>query len=192
MSGRKVSGPVVLMMFLTAGLFVQPEDCPAVWEGPYVSERTYPWDRPENEKQLPDPNKAAGPADKREIIKDEADKSLYFDTHGNVVSHTGADAVELRHLPDGTYRGTYPDHGAQRMVLDLVIRDGQIVDIETAVSRDDVYIRKVGGMIDRIIEKQSLRVDTVTGATVTSKAVLGAIHDAISKALKKRRQQDGG
>jgi len=35
---------------------------------------------------------------------------------------------------------------------------------------------------EQVIEKQSLDVDTVTGATVTSQAVIGAVFRALSQA----------
>ncbi|MBD3296596.1 MAG: FMN-binding protein, partial [Candidatus Omnitrophica bacterium] len=179
-------GPLILLLFLAICVFVPGLDCQAVWEGPYVSERTYPWDQPESQKQVPDPPKTA----KRETIKDKAEEKLYFYTHGNILSSTGADSLELRHLPDGAYRGSYPDYGGQGIVLDLVVRDGKITDIKIISSRNDMYVQKAGKIIKRVKAEQSLEVDTVTGATVTSEAILGAIHDAVSKAMKTRRYRD--
>ena len=76
-----------------------------------------------------------------------------------------------------TYTGSGKGMGANPVVLEVAIEDGAIKAI-TVVSHEETP-----GLSDpafeavpaAIIEKQSLAVDTVSGATLTSNAILAAV-----------------
>lgn len=63
------------------------------------------------------------------------------------------------------------------------MKDTKITDIEVVYHNETkgVSTNAMDIIISSIIEKQTLDVDTVTGATVTSKALINAVKDAIEK-----------
>lgn len=83
-----------------------------------------------------------------------------------------------------TYTGSGKGMGANPVVLEVAIEDGAITAI-TVVSHEETP-----GLSDpafenvpaAIIEKQSLAVDTVSGATLTSNAILAAVEEAAAQA----------
>ena len=104
-------------------------------------------------------------------------------------------AVDFRGLKDGTYAGYY-DGGRSRMraaKVRVTVASGAVSDIqvlEGAMDGEGELAELSGGLtIDdlfrRVMDAQSLQVDTVTGATLTSKAHLKAVEDALSQAQKK-------
>lgn len=82
-------------------------------------------------------------------------------------------------LVDGTYKGKYKA-GRWTNELKVTVKEGKISGIEVI---DDVTFPKpewTKQLFDRIIKEQSLAVDVVSGATVTSKAYMKAIEDAFN------------
>lgn len=86
---------------------------------------------------------------------------------------------------DGTYTGVADAFGPD-LTVSVTIKDSIITDIEI-VSHNERNQRYFGPpMRDvpaEIIEKQSLDVDIVAGATYTSVGIINAVYDALSKAL---------
>ncbi len=89
--------------------------------------------------------------------------------------------IEASYLKDGTYLGEY-DYGRWANKLQVTIRDGQILSIEilynTRFDREDVT--KI--ILERVLAEQTTDIDIVSGATVTTKAYLKAIENALTKA----------
>lgn len=84
---------------------------------------------------------------------------------------------------DGTYEGTAEGHNGP-ITLEVVIEGGTISDIivgehEETEGLSDPAFEEVPAAI---IESNGTEVDTVTGATVTSDAIITAVEDALSKA----------
>jgi uncharacterized protein with FMN-binding domain len=84
-------------------------------------------------------------------------------------------AVDFSKLNDGTYHGAYE--------CQVTVSSGKVTDIQLVGSRDP------GGkntqheaLYDRVIQAQSLQVDTISGATLTSKAYLQAVENALVQA----------
>lgn len=88
--------------------------------------------------------------------------------------------VDISKVPDGNYIGSY-SRGRFSYRVEVVVKNNKIDSItildKPSISLEDTPKK----IIDRILEKQSLNVDVVTGATATSKAILKAIENAISK-----------
>ena len=85
-------------------------------------------------------------------------------------------------LVDGVYRGSARS-GPVKAVVDVTVRDQQIRSIELVS-----HHRWRGGESEEaiprlILERQSTRVDAVTGATVSSTAIMNAVQDAVEKAM---------
>jgi uncharacterized protein with FMN-binding domain len=86
---------------------------------------------------------------------------------------------------DGAYPGKAEGvHGD--IELTVTVEKGKIVKVEVtkqneAAGVSDVAFERVP---KEIIEKQALKVDAVSGASLTSKAIMAAAEDALSKAVK--------
>lgn len=83
----------------------------------------------------------------------------------------------------GTYTGVAEGHNGQ-VKVDVEFSEDKILKVEINESAETEHLAKV--VYDRvpkqIVEEQSLTIDTVTGATVTSGAVKNAVKDAVKQA----------
>ena len=85
-------------------------------------------------------------------------------------------------LRDGTYIGRAPAYAeAKDMEAKLTIRSGKITDIQLT-HQEKIELNATKIIPQQIIAKQSLKVDVVTGATVTSQAIIDAAYQALKKA----------
>ena len=89
--------------------------------------------------------------------------------------------VDLSKVPNGTYKGSFKG-GRWSNTVEVTVKDHKITDIK--ITKDVLFktSRVPGELFPRIKQAQSLKVDTVTGATVTSKAYLKAIENALTGA----------
>ncbi|WP_160685743.1 FMN-binding protein [Clostridium sp. C2-6-12] len=85
---------------------------------------------------------------------------------------------------DGTYTGRGIGFKGRTTKVSVTIADGKITKIETLSYGDDrPYFEKAeSGVTQNIISKQSTSVDTVSGATYSSKGIISAVKDALSQA----------
>ena len=56
----------------------------------------------------------------------------------------------------------------------------QSISIVSAPGEDAAFLNRAKGVIDRIIASQSVDVDTVSGATFSSKGILAAVENALT------------
>ncbi len=91
-------------------------------------------------------------------------------------------ALPAEKYRDGAYPGVSSEVPFGRVELSVVVKDGRIADIcyEQVPDWEPEKVRSE--MRRKIIEKQSSRVDAVTGATVSSRLVSEAVEDALEKA----------
>ncbi len=90
-------------------------------------------------------------------------------------------SLATANLRDGTYRGTSLGYGEKDLIVTLTITNGRIADIQLKhFEKIDLGATKI--IPQRIIEKQSLKVDGVTGATVTTQAIIEGTFEALKKA----------
>ena len=83
-------------------------------------------------------------------------------------------------LEDGVYEGTGTGFAGPIKVA-VTIKDHTITAIEILSKSDDAaFFNRAKAMIDRIMEKQSLDVDTVSGATYSSRGILRAVKNALT------------
>jgi len=89
------------------------------------------------------------------------------------------DGIDLATVPDGSYTGTY-DFKRWSNTLTVHVEDHKIAAIEV---NEDVSAAAMTDCADevimRVIKAQSTDIDAVSGATVTSKAYLKAIENAL-------------
>lgn len=80
-------------------------------------------------------------------------------------------------VPDGKYKGEF-DYGFVYKV-NVTVSDHRIIKIEVIQNRDSQYARFAEGVLPRIIQDQNANVDTITGATTTSKCLMKAVENAL-------------
>lgn len=83
-------------------------------------------------------------------------------------------------LADGVYKGTGTGYAGD-ITVSVQIKDKQIVAIDILSSSDDAaFFNRAKAVIDRIIESQTLDVDTVSGATFSSNGIISAVKNALT------------
>jgi uncharacterized protein with FMN-binding domain len=88
---------------------------------------------------------------------------------------------KYKHLTDGVYQGEFTG-GRWKNKLEVTIKDHQIADIGLLKASKSSGMADIGEKIfQKVKEKQSLEVDTVSGATVHTKAILKSIENALSQ-----------
>lgn len=84
---------------------------------------------------------------------------------------------------DGTYTGTARGFGGN-ITMQVTIKDGRITDIKVvnASGETSSYFNRAKGVISRMLTKQSPSVDTVSGATYSSRGIINAVKKALTRA----------
>lgn len=96
-------------------------------------------------------------------------------------------AVDFERLNDGTYHGTYAGGMYEWRVneCDVTVANGKVTDIQLVSSIDPAAENTNAEMLyERVIDAQSLQVDTISGSTLTSKAYLKAVENALVQAQR--------
>lgn len=88
--------------------------------------------------------------------------------------------VNLSETDDGVYKGRY-DFGRWANELDVTVENHKITEIRILKDVKFVNEEVSGLIIKRVMEKQNTTVDAVSGGTVTSKAYLKSIENALNK-----------
>lgn len=93
-----------------------------------------------------------------------------------------AAAQDASAYKDGTYYGTGKGF-AGTMKVKVDISGGKIASISIVSTKDgDSYVKSASSLLDTIVEKQSTNVDTVSGATFSSRGIIAAVRSALSQA----------
>lgn len=83
---------------------------------------------------------------------------------------------------DGTYYGIGKGF-AGNIKVKVDIAGGKISAISIVSTKDgDSYVKSASSLLDTIVEKQSTNVDTVSGATFSSRGIIAAVRSALSQA----------
>lgn len=88
--------------------------------------------------------------------------------------------IDASHISDGIYDGTY-NAGRFSNGISVTVKDGRITEIKLI---DDVTFAKeetTQEVFSLVLKEQNTTVDVVTGATVTSKAYLKSIENALNR-----------
>ncbi len=94
-------------------------------------------------------------------------------------------SVDPAKLRDGTYKGSYRG-GPNKAVVNVTIKDNSIVHIKIIQHQAWKGKKAEVSIVERIIARQSTRVDAVSGATNSSHVIMNAVQRAIEKAYHKK------
>ncbi|MDU5505018.1 MAG: FMN-binding protein, partial [Anaerococcus vaginalis] len=104
---------------------------------------------------------------------------------GNVA---GSVTIGNKDLKDGVYTGSGQGYNGPISVR-VTIANGVIKNIEIlSYSDDNPYFSRARGVISRILGKPGKSVDTVSGATYSSRGIIDAVNNAIAKAGSKNQK----
>lgn len=121
----------------------------------------------------------------REALQNERSQTIaQIEAYNLSVNGTEQD-TENTAWADGTYQGEGQGF-AGKIELSVTVAGGQIKNIEVVgnVSDDAAYFNQAKSLLDDIIAKQTPQVDTVSGATFSSKGLIQAVQDALGKAVE--------
>jgi len=90
---------------------------------------------------------------------------------------------DLSALNDGIYTGEFNDGGGIYFV-EIEINNHVISHLNLKTERKSSYVDYARPVTVRIVEKQTLNVDAITGATTTSKCIMKAAENALKGAKK--------
>lgn len=101
---------------------------------------------------------------------------------------SGTIIAEEPHLlwRDGVYVGSAVNKRGETNILEVTIENGRFKHIEALNKADTsiVFTKVFRQISQKIIAKNSLDVDTVSGATVSSQGILAAVKNAVDQAEK--------
>jgi uncharacterized protein with FMN-binding domain len=103
------------------------------------------------------------------------------------------ETVDLQKIKDGTYEGEYKNFPVIAVVsikvknhkiteIDIKVKNHKITEIEIIKHREGKG-EKAEAIIEDVIRAQSLEVDTISGATRSSKCILKAIENALQRGI---------
>lgn len=96
------------------------------------------------------------------------------------VSKISINDIDISTLNDGTYSGEYFVNESVGAIVKVTVKDNKITDIDF-IEHKHGKGKKAEAITDIVIEKQSLNVDAISGATGSSTVILKAIDNALNK-----------
>ena len=104
-----------------------------------------------------------------------------FSSYRKAIDAISIEEIDLQSIPDGVYTG-FSDTTWVKATVEVAVKDHRIVEIILDHQHDQGEAADV--IPSRVIEAQSLQVDTISGATNSSKVILKAIENALRSALQ--------
>lgn len=111
--------------------------------------------------------------------------TFVFMTSGmSQVKSASVDTVSPSAVADGAYQGKY-SNGRWSNEVQVTVKDHKITQISVVKDQLAKMPLVQAGVIGSILEKQSLNVDIVSGATITTKAYVKAVENALKAGAAK-------
>ncbi|MFZ5351453.1 MAG: FMN-binding protein [Bacillota bacterium] len=95
--------------------------------------------------------------------------------------------IDFKNLNDGIYIGEY-EGGMKKFranKVQVTVSSGKVTEIEILEHKENQKPEFTSKLYNSVIDSQSLQVDTISGATITSKAYLKSVEDALINAQRK-------
>lgn len=106
--------------------------------------------------------------------------TIFMNKGQNEVASTEINDINLSNVEDGKYTGSFDGYRWSNTV-EVTVASKKITSI-TFVTGQTFRIKEIEDtLISNVIDKQSTKVDTISGATLSSKAILKAIENAFNK-----------
>lgn len=132
----------------------------------------------------------------KNALTGENDKTVTGKSKQESASESDSSSAEIAAVQDasaykdGTYYGTGKGF-AGTMKVKVDIAGGKIASISIVSTKDgDSYVKSASSLLDTIVEKQSTNVDTVSGATFSSRGIISAVRSALSQAAVSQNTAD--
>ena len=132
----------------------------------------------------------------KNALTGEKDKTVTGKSKQESASESDSSSVEKAAVQDasaykdGTYYGTGKGF-AGTMKVKVDIAGGKIASISIVSTKDgDSYVKSASLLLDTIVKKQSTNVDTVSGATFSSRGIIAAVRSALSQAAVSKNTAD--
>lgn len=95
-------------------------------------------------------------------------------------------SLRFDQIADGTYEGVGQGFGGELKVR-VEVADGKVTKVTIVSHNESPYVSDdaIANLPKTIVEEQSVKVDTVSGATYTSKAIIEAVTNALENAPKR-------
>ncbi len=94
-------------------------------------------------------------------------------------------AVDFSHLQDGVYTGEYEGgmYKWRANTVEVTVAGGKVTEIKLLDSKFEYEkMDELDALCGRVITNQTLQVDAISGATLTSKGFLQAVENALLQA----------
>ena len=90
-------------------------------------------------------------------------------------------STELLPYPDGVYTGSAQGYGGL-ITVQVTMEGGHITDIQILDASHETasFFNRAKALVETVLKRQSWEVDAVSGATYSSKGILGAIRNALT------------
>lgn len=94
--------------------------------------------------------------------------------------------VDFSTLADGVYVGEYAGgmHAWRTNKVQVTVTGGKVTDIKVLEHKENQSAEYLGELYGRVMEAQSLQVDVISGSTLTSKAYLKGVEEALKQAQR--------
>lgn len=102
-----------------------------------------------------------------------------FNTYQTEIKNTEIHNMNLENISDGNYIGE-DDVGYIYAKVKVAIKNGKIINVTLLEHRNERG-KKAESITDSIVKQQKIKVDAVSGATNSSKVIMKAVENAISK-----------
>ena len=125
-------------------------------------------------REIPEKLALAAEAEAKEPVKRKAAGGADDGGNGAVPAAEGA-------FTDGVFTGSSNGYGGE-ITVQVTVENGQIADISilSAPGETDPYYSLARSLLDTVKQRQTWEVDTVSGATYSSRGILGAIRNALT------------
>ncbi len=95
-----------------------------------------------------------------------------------------SDALDIKRVPDGTYRASSIAYAGPLEVA-VTVAAGRIEAVKVTRTEDKQYYASLAAIPKQIVDKQSVKgIDAVTCATITSEAIVNATAKALAGAMR--------
>lgn len=105
---------------------------------------------------------------------------------GNRTNYITTNSIDVKQhtLKDGEFIGQAVGFGGA-MKVKVIVKNGKLIDIQVLSHQDDAALfNRAKGLIIKILNKQSTaNIDTVTGATYSSRGIINAVNTAVQESM---------